>query len=316
MKIVYITGCLGFIGSHLTRSILKLGWQVFGIDKCTYAANLECLTEFISYSNFKFLKKDISELEHLYECDYFINTAAETHVGNSIAKNEIFLQSNILGVSRILNLIRSSKIDTDKMPIFFQFSTDEVYGDTEIGSHTEQSILNPSNPYSASKASADMLILSWARTYKVPYLIVRPTNNYGEGQYVEKLIPRFCKYIQINKKIPLMNGGNSIRAWLHVSDTVSAILKIIESGSKNEIFNITSKSEFNIKYVCDKIAKFYRPEEIDTNIFYDYNYQRPGHDLRYSLNDSKLRNLGWSDEAVFDVEINNICQYYKDKFIW
>lgn len=316
MKIVYITGCLGFIGSHLTRSVLKLGWQVFGIDKCSYASQEILITEFEQYKNFKFLKKDINELDRVYECDYFINVAAETHVGNSIVKSEEFIKSNILGVYNILNLIKNSTIDTDKMPTLLQFSTDEVYGDIIEGKNDENSPLKPSNPYSATKASADMLILAWSKTYKIPYVIIRPTNNYGTGQYIEKLIPRLCKYIQINKKMPLMADGLSIRSWLHVSDTVSAVVKIIENNCKNEIFNITSKSEYNIRHVCDQIIKNFYPEIQNTDIFYSFDYQRPGHDLRYSLNDEKIRNLGWTDCADFDLELKKIASYYKDKYIW
>jgi dTDP-glucose 4,6-dehydratase len=293
-----------------------MGWKVMGVDKCTYAANKENLVEFCSHKNFTFLEKDINDLESLYECDYVINVAAETHVGNSIIKNDHFIKTNVLGVSHLLNLIKDSRVDTDKMPVFFHFSTDEVYGDILSGSHNENDKLVPSNPYSATKASADMQILAWARTYKIPFIIIRPTNTYGPGQYIEKLIPRFCKYIQIDRKMPLMHNGNSVRAWLHVSDTVDAVLKIIETGKKNEIYNITSRSEYNIKYVCDKIANFYHPNHEDTNIFYDYSYQRPGHDLRYSLDDSKIRELGWKDNANFDLEILKIAEYYKDRFIW
>ena len=315
MKIVYVTGCLGFIGSYVTRLCLKKGWFVKGVDICTYAANLDLLEEFYQYKNFSFLQSDINEIEFLYDCDYVINTAAETHVGNSIVKSEAFLHSNINGVENLLNLIRHTRSESNSMPVFFHFSTDEVYGDIDDGNHKEGDILKPSNPYSATKACADMLILAWARTYNIPYIILRPTNNYGQGQYVEKLIPKCCKYVQVGKKLPLHNNGNSIRTWLHVKDTANAVIKIIESGIENEIFNVSSHFELKNIEVCDKIIDIYFPDTKDKSQFYDFSYQRPGEDLRYSLNDEKLRSLGWKEEAVFEEEIVEIAKYYRDNFI-
>jgi dTDP-glucose 4,6-dehydratase len=316
MKIVYVTGCLGFIGSYVTRLCLERGWYVKGVDLCTYAANLDLLEEFCQYKNFSFLQSDINDIEFLYDCDYVINTAAETHVGNSIVKSEAFLHSNINGVEHLLNLIRHSRSESNSMPIFFHFSTDEVYGDIDNGNHKEGDILKPSNPYSATKACADMLILAWARTYNIPYVILRPTNNYGQGQYVEKLIPKCCKYVQIGKKLPLHNNGNSIRTWLHVQDTANAVMTIIDSGITNEIFNVSSHFELKNIDVCNKITEIYFPNIRDKNQFYDFSYQRPGEDLRYSLNDDKLRSLGWKEQCVFEDEINLIVDYYKDRFVW
>jgi dTDP-glucose 4,6-dehydratase len=316
MKIVYVTGCLGFIGSYVTRLCLKRGWQVRGIDKCTYAANTDLLNEFNQYQNFTFEKIDINDLEFLFDCDYIINTAAETHVGNSIVKSEAFLHSNINGVENILNAIRHLRTESDKMPVFFHFSTDEVYGDIDFGNHNEEDALKPSNPYSATKACADMLILGWARTYNIPYIILRPTNNYGEGQYIEKLIPKCCKFVNLGRKLPLHNNGLSIRTWLHVRDTARSVMSIIDSGITNQIFNVSSHFELKNIEVCNKITDIYFPGVEDKNLFYDFSYQRPGEDIRYSLDDNKLRALGWKEEAVFDDEIKKIAKYYKDKFIW
>jgi dTDP-glucose 4,6-dehydratase len=316
MKIVYVTGCLGFIGSYVTRLCLERGWYVKGVDLCTYAANLDLLEEFSSYENFSFLQSDINDLEFLYDCDYVINTAAETHVGNSIVKSEAFLHSNINGVENILNTIRHSRTESDKMPVFFHFSTDEVYGDINSGNHKEEDTLKPSNPYSATKACADMLILAWARTYNIPYIILRPTNNYGEGQYIEKLIPKCCKYVQLGRKLPLHNNGLSIRTWLHVKDTARSVMSIIDSGVTNEIFNVSSHFELKNIEVCNKITDIYFPDLKEKNHFYDFSYQRPGEDIRYSLDDSKLRLLGWKEQAVFKDEIVKIASYYKNKFIW
>ena len=315
MKIVYVTGCLGFIGSYVTRLCLKRGWQVRGIDKCTYAANIDLLNEFNEYPNFTFEKIDINNLEFLFDCDYIINTAAETHVGNSIVKSIDFLRSNVDGVAHLLDLIKNYRAESGKLPILLHFSTDEVYGDIEDGFANEKSTLNPSNPYSATKAAADMLILAWARTHKIPFVILRPTNNYGCGQYVEKLIPKACKYMQIGKKLPLHNEGLSIRTWLHANDTARAVLAVIDSGNTNEIYNVSSHLELQNIKVCNKIAYQYFGD-FDANSIYDFSYQRPGQDLRYALDDSKLRSLGWKEEAIFEKEIIDIWEYYKGRFIW
>jgi dTDP-glucose 4,6-dehydratase len=237
-KVVYITGCLGFIGSYVTRTCLEKGWYVKGVDKMTYAANKHLLDEFNQYDNFSFVHCDINDLKFLYDCDYIINTAAETHVGNSIANSDDFVSSNINGVHNLLELIKNHRGENSSKPIFLHFSTDEVYGDIEKGAHTETDLLHPSNPYSATKSAADQLVLAWARTYDIPYIIVRPTNNYGIGQYVEKLIPKSCKYLHLGKKIPIHNNGTPIRNWLHAQDTANAIVTIIESNTQNEIYNI------------------------------------------------------------------------------
>ena len=177
-KVVYVTGCLGFIGSYVTRACLNQGWHVRGIDKITYASNPQLLKEFKKWKNFTFEQVDINDLEFLYECDYVINTAAETHVGNSIVKSEDFVHSNINGVHNLLELIRNYRAEGKTSPLFFHFSTDEVYGDITEGEHLETDILKPSNPYSATKAAADQLILAWARTYNIEYVIYRTTIDY------------------------------------------------------------------------------------------------------------------------------------------
>ena len=195
MKIVIVTGCLGFIGSHVAEKCLQKGWKVLGIDKTTYAANKAFLTNLQTYKNFSFKRLDICDLNTLPDCDYIINTAAETHVGNSIIDSKDFLRSNIEGVKNLLELIRKKPLNVCKKPILLHFSTDEVYGDIVSGAHTEGDFLKPSNPYSASKAAADMLIEAWARTYGIEYVILRPTNNYGIRQHEEKLVPLAIKLL-------------------------------------------------------------------------------------------------------------------------
>lgn len=315
-KIVYVTGCLGFIGSYVTRQCLKKGWYVKGVDKITYAANIKLLDEFDQYKNFSFIQCDINDLKFLYDCDYIINTAAETHVGNSINNSADFVHSNINGVHNILDLIKNYRQESANKPILFHFSTDEVYGDIEIGAHKETDVLKPSNPYSATKAAADMLILAWSRTYTIPYIIVRPTNNYGIGQYVEKLIPKACKYIHIGKKIPLQNDGTPTRNWLHANDTALAVIKIIECGVTNEIYNICGKCEQSNIETVRKLLSIYNISAEHEKNYIDFSWNRIGHDVRYALDDSKIQNLGWSPQKLFDTEIKNIVKYYRNKFIW
>ena len=317
VKVVYVTGCLGLIGSHITRACLERGWYVKGIDSLTYAANKDLIQEFSSYKKFSLVKDDINNLKFLYECDYIINTAAETHVGNSIANSDKFVSSNINGVHNLLELLRNYRQETTKVPVLLHFSTDEVYGDIEYGAHTENDLLKPSNPYSATKAAADQLILAWGRTYKIPYVIVRPTNNYGVGQYVEKLIPKACKYLTLDRKIPLHNGGSPIRNWLHAADTAEAVITIIESRVQNEIFNIAGGYEqSNLSTIKKVIYNYTGLSTFDVNEYIDTDYSRPGQDVRYSLDDNKLKSLGWEPKKEFDLEIKNIVDYYKSKFIW
>ena len=312
-KIVYVTGCLGFIGYHLTKKCLDEGYYVYGIDKKTYASNEQFLPELLKYKTFRFSNCDINEIERLVDCDYVINTAAETHVDNSIVSSDVFLKSNINGVHHLLNLIQQ-KGSIYAKPILLHFSTDEVYGDIVQGFHSEKDLLKPSNPYSATKAAADMLISAWARTYNIPYVIVRPTNNYGIGQYVEKLIPKTIKYLTLGRKIDLHDKGLPRRTWLHVDDTVSAILTIINKNVKNEIFNISGNYEESNLTVVKKILKLY--DNIDDHESYITDLIRPGQDVRYAIDDSKLKSLGWNPETNFDVELKKIVDYYKTNFVW
>ena len=320
-KIVYVTGCLGFIGSYVTRKCLDRGWFVKGVDKITYAANTGLLDEFKEYENFSFVNRDINELTFLYDCDYVINTAAETHVGNSIASSSEFVKSNIDGVHNLLELIKNHRGENSQKPILLHFSTDEVYGDIDKGHHTEEDLLKPSNPYSATKAAADMLITAWGRTHNVPYVIVRPANNYGVGQYVEKLIPKAIKYLKLGRKIPLHNNGTPYRNWLHAEDTADAIMTIIDNGYKcvGEIYNIAGGFEQRNIDTVEKIIQRYFDRSFENSEFFDYidfTVTRPGQDVRYSLDDSKLRELGWQPKKKFDPELSDIVHYYMNKFIW
>ena len=320
MKLVVITGCLGLIGSHVTKECLEKGWRVYGVDKCTYAANTNLIKEFETFPKFTFINQDIATLDYLPDCDYVINVAAESHVGNSIVGSSEFIYSNVSGVQNLLDLIRFKQDNVCKRPILFHFSTDEVYGDIVDGEHTESDFLKPSNPYSSSKAAADMLIYGWARTYGLEYIILRPTNNYGICQYPEKLIPLSVKLLQRNNKIRLHDAGEPIRNWLHAADTAAAVTTIINSGNVNEIYNVAGGFEQKNYDTVSKIIKSYfdMPLDCDWDIseFINLAHVRQGQDVRYALNDDKLRALGWAPQRIFDDEIKSIVDYYKNNFKW
>lgn len=316
MKLVVVTGCLGFIGSYVTRACLEQGWKVYGIDKCTYAANLSLLNEFLDNENFTFVEEDIATLTYLPDCDYIINVAAETHVGNSILDSTDFIHSNVDGVKNLLDVVRFKPDNICAKPIFFHFSTDEVYGDITTGSHTEDDLMNPSNPYSASKAASDMLVKAWARTYDMKYILLRPTNNYGTYQHTEKLVPLSVKLLQWGKKIRLHDGGTPVRNWLHSADTAAAVIAIIKSGVQDEIFNVSGGFEQTNKETVKKIIQEYYSIDTSWEDYVDLGYKRLGQDVRYSLDDTKLRNLGWEPRKIFNTEIKGIVEFYKNKFYW
>lgn len=314
-KIVYVTGCLGFIGLHVTRHCLAQGWRVIGVDASTYASNQWVLPEFRANPNFLWVPSDINDLDRLYDCDWIINTAAETHVDNSIVNSDRFLRSNVNGVHHLLKLIMEKR--WFRMPTLLHFSTDEVYGDIVSGSHTETDLLRPSNPYSATKAAADQLILAWNRTYGVPYVIMRPTNNYGVGQYTEKLIPKSVKHLVMDRLIDIHDNGDPVRTWLHVTDTAQAVITVIEAGVANEIYNVSGNVELPNRVVVQKILSLFFGKEIQDS-WQDHTQpvQRAGQDVRYSINDTKLKHLGWQPHAVFDNELANVVAWYKEHWTW
>jgi dTDP-glucose 4,6-dehydratase len=316
MKLVTITGCLGFIGSYVTRECLKRDWKVYGIDKCTYAANTELIEEFKKDPNFTFCKEDIADIASLPECDYVINLAAESHVGNSIIRSDHFINSNVMGTQNLLELIRHKPHNVNKRPRFVHFSTDEVYGDIVTGEHKETDLLHPSNPYSAAKAAADMMVLAWGRTYNIEYNLLRPTNNYGKFQYHEKLIPIAVRCLQRGRKIRLHDQGEPIRTWLHAADTAQAVMTVIEKGDANEIYNISGGFEQTNRDTVRKIIQSYYDDETDWEQYVDLGFNRPGQDVRYSVDDSKIRSLGWSPQKVFDHEIKTIVEFYQNNFRW
>lgn len=301
---VYVTGCLGFIGSHLTRLLLQNGIEVIGIDKITYAANPKLLHEFESQKNFSFIKQDICDIESIEPCDMFINVAAESHVDNSIASSDVFVQSNILGVHNILKVL--DKMPEQSRPTLLHFSTDEVYGDILYGFHSESDPLIPSNPYSATKAAADMLVLAWARTHKLDYIMVRPANNYGLGQFPEKLIPTAVKNVSEGKKIKLHNHGSPVRTWLHVEDTAEAVFHIMRAADLNQVFNITSYFELKNIEVAEQILSLFGVSKDKLGDHIDFSCARAGQDMRYGVSCKKLESLGWKATRNFNQELEKI----------
>ncbi len=285
-KKIVVTGGLGFIGSNFVELALERGYKVVNIDKVTYAARNDL--EFDKNPNYEFIQCDIANLPKLPDgIDCIVNFAAESHVENSINENKVFLQSNIRGVHNILELLR--KTPSEKRPLLVHISTDEVYGDMEEGSFNEDDRLNPSNPYSATKAAADQLILGWARTYGIKYRIVRSSNNYGYGQHAEKLIPRTIKLLSKGQKMTVHGDGSYRREWTNVRDNCEAVLLVMEKGKDGEIYNVsTGEYHTNLQVIKMVLKAMELPED-----HYVFAPNRPGQDIRYSVDASKVKSLGW-----------------------
>ena len=320
-QIAVVTGCAGFIGITFTKLLLERGWLVYGIDKFTYVANFEELRTLANiYPNtFTYVTEDIKDIDRLPECDVVFNLAAESDVDNSILNMDNFIDSNISGVKNLLEIIthRSVQIKNNK-PLFFQVSTDEVYGDKEEGSFDETAALMPSNPYAATKAAADMLVESWSRTHGLDYIIARPSNNYGENQYPEKLIPTVIRRLQREQKVKLHNKGLPVRSWTHVEDTAEAFILLYEKACRNNIYNIQSDYEQNNFVTVTKIINIYFMGAINVEIpnydeHIDYEYDRPGQDVRYSISCESIKNYGWTPKKNFDKEIVKLVNFYKKR---
>jgi len=302
-KIFLVTGGLGFIGKHFVARCLADGHFVTNVDVVNYAADRVAMKEFDKNPNYRHIREDVSQLTHLPESDYVVNFAAESHVDNSIADNRQFCTSNFMGVQRLLELTRARY--PVEAPLFVQISTDEVYGDIVNGVHTESDPLRPSNPYSATKAGADMLVLGWARTYGVRYMIVRMSNNYGTHQYPEKLIPKSCWRLQRGLPALMHGDGSYRRSWLHVEDTVEGILTMIDKGETNQVYNLAGSVELPNVEVLRILADIFNVPEAQAM---KPVLNRVGQDLRYSLDDSRIRALGWKPKRTdMKVELRKIA---------
>jgi dTDP-glucose 4,6-dehydratase len=318
MKTVVITGGLGFIGSNLINILTKKKYFIINIDKVSYASNFNYILNDIK--NYKFYKQDINNQNFIkkildkYNPSLIFNLAAETHVDRSIDGPKQFINSNIYGVFNLLEAIKKSK----KKIKLIHVSTDEVYGDIANNKNSKESDpYNPSSPYSASKANGDLLIKSYVRTYKIPAIITNCCNNYGPNQYPEKLIPTIIYKIINNKPIPIYGNGKNIREWIHVEDHCSALIKISKKGILGESYNIGSGVKLNNIDIVKKIISSFK--EIDINLANKAKFifikDRPGHDLRYSLNSSKIKKqIQWECKLNFNKEIKKTIIWYIDKF--
>jgi dTDP-glucose 4,6-dehydratase len=285
MKII-TTGGRGFIGSHFIEASLNKGHTILDMDFMGYCANT--VLPFDNHPNYKHLNKDICDIKHLPVCDVLVNFAAETHVDNSINDTTPFVHSNIIGVHNLLEVIRGKK--EYERPLFVQISTDEVYGDKEDGEFKENDALTPSNPYSATKVAAEALVLAYHRTYGINYLITRSSNNYGERQYEEKLIPKSIKCLQEGKKIPIHGDGSYVRDWIYVKDNADGILTLIEKGIQNDTFNLGSGNRIKNLDVVKEIINWFGAD-YENSIQFVPN--RWGQDVRYALNTDKIISTGW-----------------------
>lgn len=322
MKKVIVTGGLGFIGSHLIKLLLKKKYFVINIDKISYSSNFKNLEDInknylfykIDINNKKKIKKILSQHKPIG----IFNLAAETHVDRSIENPKNFIYSNINGVYNILEVIRKYlKENKIKKFKFIHISTDEVYGDIKKNRYSrEDDAYNPSSPYASSKASADLIIKSYFRTFNLPAIITNCSNNYGPNQHPEKLIPKIIINLKNNKNIPIYGNGKNQREWIHVSDHCNALLKVFKKGKPGESYNIGSKIIINNIALAKKIISLYKKnyKTISKIILVS---DRPGHDKRYALNSSKIKNkLQWVVKNKFNRGIKETINWYLNNEEW
>lgn len=317
---VIVTGGAGFIGSNFVFYQLKNHPEdrVICLDKLTYAGNLSTLEPVMNHKNFRFVKVDIADREAVYNLfeeekpDIVVNFAAESHVDRSIENPEIFLQTNILGTQVLMDACRKYGIKR-----YHQVSTDEVYGDLPLDRtdlfFTEDTPIHTSSPYSASKASADLLVLAYYRTYKLPVTITRCSNNYGPYHFPEKLIPLVISRALADESIPVYGKGENVRDWLYVEDHCSAIDLVIRKGREGEVYNIGGHNEkTNLEVVKSILSYLGKPESL-----INYVTDRPGHDMRYAIDPAKIHNeLGWLPATKFEDGIKKTIDWYLDNKDW
>lgn len=319
MKIL-VTGGAGFIGGNFVHMMVKKYAQdmIICLDALTYAGNMETLAPVMDKPNFKFVKGDIADRELVYKLfeeenpDVVVNFAAESHVDRSIEDPEIFLRTNVIGTSVLLDACRKYGIKR-----YHQVSTDEVYGDLPLDRtdlfFTEETPIHTSSPYSASKASADLLVQAYGRTYKLPVTISRCSNNYGPYHFPEKLIPLMIANCLNDKPLPVYGKGENVRDWLYVEDHCRAIDMIIRNGKVGEVYNIGGHNErTNLQVVKTIIHALGKSEDLIT-----YVTDRPGHDMRYAIDPTKIKNdLGWEPEILFDEGIQKTIKWYLENKNW
>jgi dTDP-glucose 4,6-dehydratase len=320
MKTILVTGGMGFIGSNFIRHVFNSNHdiKIVNVDKLTYAGNPENLKNIDKkYINkYKFYRTDICDFKSIDDIilkenvDYIINFAAETHVDRSIDNPNVFIDTNIIGTQTLLNVSKKNSIEK-----YLQVSTDEVYGSLEFNdpSFTETNNLLPNSPYSASKASADLLVRSYFKTYNLPINITRCSNNYGSCQFPEKLIPLMINNALNDKELPVYGKGINIRDWIYADDHSSAILKVLLEGKPGETYNIGGDSEIRNIDLVKKILKILNKPESLIKFVKD----RPGHDLRYAINHNKItRELNWNPLINFEKGLKLTVQWYRSNVEW
>lgn len=330
MRSILITGGAGFIGSHVVRRFVKQypDYHIYNLDALTYAGNLENLRDIEHSPNYSFVKGDITDsdfLEKLFSEKHFegiIHLAAESHVDRSIADPLAFVRTNVIGTVNLLNAARNlwQENFTDKR--FYHISTDEVYG--SLGQHglfTEQTSYDPNSPYSASKASSDHFVRAYGETYGLPYIISNCSNNYGPHHFPEKLIPLFINNVIHNKPLPVYGDGNYTRDWLYVVDHAAAIDLLFHKGGIGETYNIGGFNEWKnidlVRLLCRKMdQKLGRPEGTSEELI-SFVKDRPGHDLRYAIDASKIKNeLGWEPSVTFEEGLEQTIEWYLENTEW
>jgi len=313
---ILVTGGCGFIGSNFIRYALKNSdYEIVNLDKLTYAGNLKNLVDIQNNSRYKFYKGDICNYELVSfivekeKVDSIINFAAESHVDRSILSSQEFIRTNVIGTNILLEITRQFELKK-----FLQISTDEVYGSLgPDGKFTEETPLSPNSPYSASKASADLLVKAFHHTYGVPALITRCSNNYGPYQFPEKLIPLMIINALNNKPLPVYGDGMNVRDWIYVEDHCEAILKVFEKGRIGEVYNIGAENEKpNIEIVKLILRELGKDESLIT-----YVKDRPGHDRRYAIDATKIKTeLGWKPSHTFETAIKETINWYIQNQSW
>ncbi len=306
-----ITGGAGFIGSNFVHYILTEypSAEVSVLDKLTYAGNVNNLKDILA--DIELVKGDICERRivdrSMRDCESVINFAAETHVDRSIANAQTFVQTDIVGTNVLLEAAKENQVRQ-----YIQVSTDEVYGSIQEGSFKETDLLNPSSPYAASKAGADLLVSSYVKTYGLPCVITRSSNNYGPYQHPEKLIPHFVTSAIRDRPLTIYGRGDNVRDWVHVRDNCKAIDLIRRRGKSGEIYNIGAGNEKSNLEVTKAILQLLgKPSTLMS-----FTADRPGHDYRYSVNCSKIQALGWRPEIAFDDGLEQTIDWYKDNEWW
>ncbi|MBR3654598.1 MAG: dTDP-glucose 4,6-dehydratase [Elusimicrobia bacterium] len=317
MKNILVTGGAGFIGSNFVRYMLNKhkDYKIVNLDLLTYAGNIKSLDDVKDNPNYLFAKGDIADNKLVdkivsdNKIDVIINFAAESHVDRSITNPDIFVKTNVLGTQNLLEVAKKYKIEK-----FFQISTDEVYGSLgKTGFFTEKTPLSPNSPYSASKASADLLVMAYHHTFGLNVNITRCSNNYGPYQFPEKLIPLFITNALDNKQVPLYGDGLNIRDWLFVEDHCSAIDTVLHKGKNGEIYNVGGNNEKTNKYITDTILKYLGK---DSSLI-KYVADRLGHDRRYAIDATKIKEeLGWQPQYKFEQAIEKTIEWYLNNKEW